>query len=205
MTHFDTPFSLNRSLYLAKRIESLAVWLNPSNVLDYNESPLSWKPTRLLDMLDKLLAFNPASRLTVEQALAHPYLEVGCVLLLLMIAIRMKTDAKRVINCTYSEWSQSSVRGRGTSQQYNNVKATLALEEMNTWPWKLLMISVSSLINKTYFLWMSWSGLLWSIRRTCCRESLQIWGKTLELIAEGINGRVHKRKQIGRHWKLSHW
>ena len=54
-------------------------------------------------MLDKLLAFNPASRLTVEQALAHPYLEVGCVLLLLMIAIRMKTDAKRVINCTYSE------------------------------------------------------------------------------------------------------
>ena len=31
---------------------------------------------RLLDMLDKLLAFNPVSRLTVEQALAHPYLEV---------------------------------------------------------------------------------------------------------------------------------
>ena len=27
-------------------------------------------------MLDKLLAFNPVSRLTVEQALAHPYLEV---------------------------------------------------------------------------------------------------------------------------------
>ena len=42
-------------------------------------------------MLDKLLAFNPASRLTVEQALAHPYLEVGCVLLLLMITIRTET------------------------------------------------------------------------------------------------------------------
>ena len=27
-------------------------------------------------MLNKLLAFNPVSRLTVEQALAHPYLEV---------------------------------------------------------------------------------------------------------------------------------
>jgi len=43
--------------------------------------PVSWekiypgKEPKLLDMLDKLLAFNPASRLTVEQALAHPYLE----------------------------------------------------------------------------------------------------------------------------------
>jgi len=43
--------------------------------------PVSWeklypdKDHRLLDMLDKLLAFNPAARLTVEQALAHPYLE----------------------------------------------------------------------------------------------------------------------------------
>lgn len=33
------------------------------------------KDKRLLDILDKLLAFNPASRLTVEAALAHPYLE----------------------------------------------------------------------------------------------------------------------------------
>merc|ERR1719361_2266823 len=44
--------------------------------------PVSWekiypgKEPMLLDMLDKLLAFNPVSRLTVEQALAHPYLEV---------------------------------------------------------------------------------------------------------------------------------
>jgi len=43
--------------------------------------PVSWekiypgKEPMLLDMLDKLLAFNPVSRLTVEQALAHPYLE----------------------------------------------------------------------------------------------------------------------------------
>ena len=38
---------------------------------------------RLLDMLDKLLAFNPVSRLTVEQALAHPYLEVLMTLLVM--------------------------------------------------------------------------------------------------------------------------
>jgi len=43
--------------------------------------PVSWekiypgKEPMLLDMLNKLLAFNPVSRLTVEQALAHPYLE----------------------------------------------------------------------------------------------------------------------------------
>ena len=29
----------------------------------------------MLDILDKLLSFNPTSRLTVEEALAHPYLE----------------------------------------------------------------------------------------------------------------------------------
>jgi len=28
-----------------------------------------------LDLLDKLLTFNPNKRITVEQALAHPYLE----------------------------------------------------------------------------------------------------------------------------------
>ena len=28
-----------------------------------------------LDLLDKMLAFNPHKRITVEQALAHPYLE----------------------------------------------------------------------------------------------------------------------------------
>ncbi|KAI4812169.1 mitogen-activated protein kinase [Aureobasidium sp. EXF-8845] len=28
-----------------------------------------------LDLLDKLLAFNPAKRITVEEALRHPYLE----------------------------------------------------------------------------------------------------------------------------------
>lgn len=33
------------------------------------------KDERLLDILGKLLAFNPASRLSVEDALAHPYLE----------------------------------------------------------------------------------------------------------------------------------
>ena len=28
-----------------------------------------------LDLLDKMLTFNPHKRITVEQALAHPYLE----------------------------------------------------------------------------------------------------------------------------------
>lgn len=28
-----------------------------------------------LDLLEKMLAFNPAKRITVEEALAHPYLE----------------------------------------------------------------------------------------------------------------------------------
>jgi mitogen-activated protein kinase 1/3 len=28
-----------------------------------------------LDMLEKLLAFNPTKRITVEEALKHPYLE----------------------------------------------------------------------------------------------------------------------------------
>ena len=28
----------------------------------------------MLDMLDKLLSFNPMTRLTTEQALAHPYI-----------------------------------------------------------------------------------------------------------------------------------
>ena len=28
-----------------------------------------------LDLLDKMLTFNPNKRITVEQALAHPYLE----------------------------------------------------------------------------------------------------------------------------------
>jgi mitogen-activated protein kinase 1/3 len=30
---------------------------------------------RALDLVDKLLAFNPNNRITVEDALAHPYLE----------------------------------------------------------------------------------------------------------------------------------
>jgi mitogen-activated protein kinase 7 len=29
-----------------------------------------------LDLLDKLLAFDPAERITVEEALAHPYLSI---------------------------------------------------------------------------------------------------------------------------------
>ena len=32
-------------------------------------------PPSALDLLDKMLAFNPHHRVTVEQALAHPYLE----------------------------------------------------------------------------------------------------------------------------------
>ena len=32
-------------------------------------------PPPALDLLDKMLAFNPHRRITVEQALAHPYLE----------------------------------------------------------------------------------------------------------------------------------
>ena len=44
-------------------------------------------------MLDKLLAFNPVSRLTVEQALAHPYLEVDIdemtVMLMMMMMIQI--------------------------------------------------------------------------------------------------------------------
>lgn len=31
--------------------------------------------TSALDLLDKMLTFNPNRRITVEQALAHPYLE----------------------------------------------------------------------------------------------------------------------------------
>ena len=34
-----------------------------------NASPLA------IDLLDKLLKFDPATRITVEEALAHPYLE----------------------------------------------------------------------------------------------------------------------------------
>merc|ERR1719260_31095 len=30
--------------------------------------------TRLLDLLDKLLSFNPMTRITVEESLAHPFL-----------------------------------------------------------------------------------------------------------------------------------
>lgn len=30
---------------------------------------------KALDLLDKMLTFNPNNRITVEQALAHPYLE----------------------------------------------------------------------------------------------------------------------------------
>lgn len=30
---------------------------------------------KALDLLDKMLAFNPNKRITVEEALAHPYLE----------------------------------------------------------------------------------------------------------------------------------
>jgi len=29
-----------------------------------------------MDLMEKCLTFNPARRITVEQALAHPYLEV---------------------------------------------------------------------------------------------------------------------------------
>ncbi len=32
-------------------------------------------PAPALDLLDKMLTFNPHQRVTVEQALAHPYLE----------------------------------------------------------------------------------------------------------------------------------
>ena len=31
--------------------------------------------TSALDLLDKMLTFNPHKRISVEQALAHPYLE----------------------------------------------------------------------------------------------------------------------------------
>ena len=32
-------------------------------------------PFEAIDMLDKMLAFNPHKRIAVEEALAHPYLE----------------------------------------------------------------------------------------------------------------------------------
>ena len=32
-------------------------------------------PCSALDLLDKMLTFNPHKRISVEQALAHPYLE----------------------------------------------------------------------------------------------------------------------------------
>lgn len=32
-------------------------------------------PCKALDLLDRMLTFNPIKRITVEEALAHPYLE----------------------------------------------------------------------------------------------------------------------------------
>lgn len=36
----------------------------------------AWRPcAAALDLLDKMLTFNPHKRIEVEEALAHPYLE----------------------------------------------------------------------------------------------------------------------------------
>lgn len=35
----------------------------------------NYKNSNVLDLIDKLLAFNPFKRMTVDQALAHPYVE----------------------------------------------------------------------------------------------------------------------------------
>ena len=37
--------------------------------------PLPQADAKALDLLDKMLTFNPNKRITVEEALAHPYLE----------------------------------------------------------------------------------------------------------------------------------
>ena len=41
----------------------------------HNSPPDIYQPIQALDLLDKMLTFNPNRRITVEQALAHPYLE----------------------------------------------------------------------------------------------------------------------------------
>ncbi len=49
----------------AHRPPPFSTWFPP------NTNPLA------LDLLEKMLKFNPADRLTVEDALSHPYLKVS--------------------------------------------------------------------------------------------------------------------------------
>lgn len=44
-------------------------------IVDVTEIILHFVLRAALDLLNKMLTFNPHKRITVEQALAHPYLE----------------------------------------------------------------------------------------------------------------------------------
>lgn len=64
---------IKRILYVDKPNKDLK-----SELLGSNDAPVgeeAKKLTQLVDLLDKALILDPARRLTVQQALAHPFLK----------------------------------------------------------------------------------------------------------------------------------